>query len=246
MRYIIFVLLFCSNWSLLSQSSIKKDIEDKYLDNLYIESDRTLTTEFQRFAIDLFKKGGQLSDSIFSDKNLHAIGVCLIYKLKDEIKQDLELTLYALSYKDLRTKNFHKSIYFGKEREGLSNFYVDHDTGEQKVAIDEAVTSYLKFDSIPRTNPAYQFARTYTIDDEYYEVYFKTYKHSTVIIGSSYVYLRQNGNYIIQIEGFPDKALHEDTEELYVTDFFINDWYAISVFIIDDSDDKAYNIIFKH
>ncbi|WP_033960624.1 hypothetical protein [Psychroserpens jangbogonensis] len=246
MRYIIFVLLFCSNWPILSQSSIKIDIDDKSLDKLYIESDSTLTTEFQRFAIDLFKKGGKLKDSIFMNKDFHTVGVCLIYKLKDEIKQDIELTLYALSYKDLGTKNFHKSIYFGKVREGLSNFYVDHDTDEQIAAIDEAVTSYLKFDSIPRTSLAYQFARTYTIDDEYYEAYFKTDKHSTVIIGSSYAYLRQNGNYIIQIEGFPDKALDEDTEELYVTDFFLNDWFAISVFIIDDSDNKAYNTIFKY
>jgi len=245
MRFFIFVFLFCSNWSILSQSSIKKDIDDKYLNKLYIESDSTLTSDFQRFAIDLFKKGGTLNDSIFRDREFHNVGVCLIHKLKDDIKQDLEITLYALSYKDLRTKNFHKSIYFGKGREGLSNFYVDYDTDEQKAALDEAVSSYLKYDSIPRTNFAYQFARTLPIDDEYYEAYFKTDKHSTVIIGSSYAYLRQNGNYIIQIEGFPDKTLHEYTEELYVTDYFINDWYAISVFIIDDSDGKAYKTIFK-
>ncbi|WP_456442679.1 hypothetical protein [Psychroserpens sp.] len=51
-------------------------------------------------------------------------------------------------------------------------------------------------DSIPRTIDAYQFARNYSNEDQYYEAY----KHSTAIIGSSCAYLRQNGNCIIQIE----------------------------------------------
>lgn len=245
MKSIGYIFMFCFTCIAFAQSTIKKDIDDIYLDKLYVESDSTLTTEFQRYAIDLFKTGTKLDDSIFKSTDTHRVGICLIYKRKGDIKQDLELTLYALSYKDLRTKNFHKSIYFGKGREGLSNFYVGHDTEEQKSMIDEAVISYLKYDSIPRLNHAYVFASNFTIEDEYYESFFETDKLSTLMIGSSYAYLRQNGNYIIQIEGFPDKSLHEDTEELYVTDFFVDDWYAISVFIIDDTNDKAYNTRFK-
>jgi hypothetical protein len=229
-----------------AQSDIKRDIDDDYLDKLYVKSDSTLATEFQRYAIDLFKKGRQLNDSIFKETKFHRVGVCLIYKQEDNTKQDLEITLYSLSYKDLRTKDFHKSIYYGKGKEGFSNFYVDHDTDEQIAMINEAVSAYLKHDSIPRDNPAYQFARTYSNEDEYYEKFFKTDKLSTLMIGSSYAYIRQNGNYIIQIEGFPDKALDDDTEKLYVTDYFVNDWYTISVFIIDDSNNKAYNTTFKY
>jgi hypothetical protein len=166
---------------------------------LYIKNDNTLATEFQRYAIDLFKKGGKLNDSIFKETELHKVGICLIYKLKDGVKQDLEITLNTLSYKDLRTKDFHKSVYYGKGREGFANFFVDHDTDEQLSMINEAVSSYLKQDSIPRAHPAYQFARTYVNEDEYYEKFFKTDKFSTLVIGSTYAYLRQYGNYIIQI-----------------------------------------------
>ena len=246
MRYPCFILIFFVTTLFWGQSNIKKDIEDQYLDKLQIKSDSTLATEFQRYAIDLFKKGGKLNDSIFKETEFHRVGVCLIYKLKDHVKQELEITLNTLSYKDLRTKDFHKSIYYGTGREGFANFFVDHDTDEQLSMINEAVRSYLKHDSIPRNHPAYQFARTYVNENKYYEKIFKTDKFSTLVIGSTYAYLRQNGNYIIQIEGGPDKALHEDTEDLYVTDYFIDDWYAITVFIVDDSNNKAYNQIFKY
>jgi len=245
MRYFIFWLIcFCYS-SVFCQSQIKTDIDDKYLDALYIDSDSTLATEFQRFAIDLFKNGSQVNDTILKNSD-YKVGVTLIFKGERHTRQDLELTLYTLSYKDLRTKDFHKSIYFGKGREGLSNFYVGHDSAEQKRMIEEAVQSYLKQDSIPRRNLAYQFATTFQIEDEHYEKFFPTDKHSTLIIGHSYAYLRQNGNYIIQIQGHPDTSLHKDTEELYVTDYFVDDWFTISVFIIDDSNNKAYNTIFKY
>ncbi|MEM5566184.1 hypothetical protein WNY78_13775 [Psychroserpens sp. AS72] len=245
MRNQCFVLIVLCTSLAIAQST-KKDIDDEYLDKMYIKSDSTLATEFQRFAIDLFKKGGQLNDSIFKETERHRVGVCLIYKDRADVNKEVEITLNTLSYKDLRTKDFHKSIYYGKGREGFANFYVDHDTDEQISMINEAVNSYLKQDSIPRDHPAYQFARTYVNEDEYYEKFFKTDKLSTLVIGSTYAYLRQNGNYIIQIEGGPDKTLHEDTEELYVTDYFVNDWYTISVFIIDDSNNKAYNRTFKY
>nr|WP_321222718.1 hypothetical protein [uncultured Psychroserpens sp.] len=246
MKYLITILCLVSTSLSIGQSKIKIDIDDKYLDKLYIESDSTLATEFQRYAIDLFKNGEKLKDSIFKETKFHRVGVCLIYKMRDGVKQDLEITLNTLSYKDLRTKDFHKSIYYGKGREGFANFYVDHETDEQITMINEAVKSYLKLDSIPRAHPAYQFARTYINDDEYYEKFFETDNVSTLVIGSTYAYLRQNGNYIVQIEGGPDKALHDDTEELFVTDYFVNDWYTITVFIIDDSNNKAYNRTFKY
>ncbi|MFK7782712.1 hypothetical protein [Psychroserpens sp.] len=245
MRYLVFCLLLSTNPFVFCQSSLKKDIDNKYLDALYIKSDNTLTTEFQRFAIDLFKKGTKIEDSILKNDN-YKVGITLIYKDEKHSRQDLEFTLYTLSYKDLRTKDFHKSIYFGRGKEGLSNFYVGYDNNEQKASIDEAVTSYLKHDSIPKSNHAYQFAKGYSIEDKYYEKFFTTDNHSTLVIGHSYAYLRQNGNYIIQIQGHPDRALDNNTEELYVTDFFVNDWYTISVFIIDDSNGKAYNKIFNY
>ncbi|WP_040278632.1 hypothetical protein [Psychroserpens damuponensis] len=246
MKYVYIIPFFLVTSFAFAQSTIKKDIDDKYLDKLLINSDSTLATEFQRFAVNLFKKGTSLNDSIFNETTRdRVIGICLIYKEKDNVKQELEITLNTLSYKDLRTKDFHKSIYYGKGREGFANFFVDHDTDEQLSMINEAVNFYLKHDSIPRNHPAYQFTRTYENDDEYFEKFFKTDKYSTLIIGSTYAYLRQNGNYIIQIEGGPDKALNKDTEELYVTDYFIDDWYSISVFIIDDSNNKAYNRAFN-
>lgn len=239
------ILLFLTSLS-FSQSNIKQDIDDIFIDKLYIKSDSTLANEFQRYAIDLFKKGRKLNDSIFKETEFHRVGVCLIYNNRDDDKRNLEITLNTLSYKDLRTKDFHKSIYYGKGREGFANFYVDHDTDEQVIMIKEAVDSYLKHDSIPRNHPAYQFSRTHANEDYDYEKFFKTDKYSTLVIGASYAYLRQNGNYIIQIDGGPDKALDDDTEELYVTDYFVNNWYAISVFIIDDSNNKAYNRTFKY
>ena len=50
-----------------------------------------------------------------------------------------------------------------------------------------------------------------------------------------------NGNYLIQIEGFPDRDLNPDSENLYVTDAFINNWYSISVFIINEDLGLSYN-----
>lgn len=245
MKYlsILVAFLLCSLG--FGQSDIKKDIDDKYLDELYIERDSTLKTEFQRFAIDLFKHGQNVNDSILKRLS-YKVGITLINKEESSSREDLEFTLYTLSYKDLREKNFHKSIYFGRGREGLSNFYVGFDTEEQKRLIDDAVLAYLKFDSIPTSNEAYKFANTYLIDDKHYDKYFSTDGYSTLIVGGSYGYLRQNGDYLVQIEGYPDKTLNEDTEKLYVTDYFVNNWYAISVFIIDDSSGKAYNKIFEH
>lgn len=244
MKYLAFLLLFLVYLSVSSQSDVKKDIEDQYLDALYIDRDSTLHTEFQRFAIDLFKTGIKIPDSILKRAN-YKVGVTLIHKDEKHSRQDVEFTLYTLSYKDLRIKDFHKSIYFGRGREGLSNFYVDYSNDEEKELIAEAVRSYLKHDSIPQSNPAYQFSKSFTIEDRYYEKFYPTDKHSTLIIGHSYAYLRQNGNYIIQIQGHPDKSLNTDSEDLYVTDYFVNDWYTISVFIIDDSSGKAYNKRFQ-
>nr|WP_321246394.1 hypothetical protein [uncultured Psychroserpens sp.] len=247
MRGIYVILMFFFTTSLFwAQSTIKKDIEDQYLDKLYIKNDNTLATEFQRYAIDLFKKGQKINDTIFKDSNVNTVGVCIIHKLKDSVKQDIEFTLYALTYKDLRVKDRHRSFFYGKGKEGLSNFHINYHNDDQKEIINEAVSAYLKYDSIPRGNQAYQHGKTYKTKDVYYEKFFQTDKHSTVIIGLSYAYMRQNGNYIIQIEGFPDNSLDSDKEELYVTDHFVNDWYTISVFIIDDSNNKAYNKIFKY
>ncbi|MEY8847786.1 hypothetical protein AB9K26_03170 [Psychroserpens sp. XS_ASV72] len=244
MKFIIFCFSLGTSLMSFSQSDIKKDIEDKYLMDLHIDQDSTLMTEFQRYAVDLFKTGTSVNDTILKS-DTYKVGVALISSQNKTAERDVAFTLYTLCYKDLREKDFHKSIYFGSGREGLSNFFVDHDTEEQKKMIDEAVLTYLKFDSIPVANPAYQFAKTYFVEDTYYDKFYSTDKHSTLKIGNSYAYLRQNGNYIIQIEGFPDKTLHDDTEMLYVNDVFVDDWFAISVFIIDDSSGKAYNTIFK-
>lgn len=245
MKYLLFYYVLFSSAIICAQSSVKKDIDDNYLDDLYIDSDSTLSTEFQRFAIDLFKSGTKIEDSILKTDD-YRVGITLIFKDERHSRQDVQFTLYTLSYKDLRTKNFHKSIYFGRGKEGLSNFYVGYDDEEQKRMINEAVWSYLKRDSIPRNNDAYYFSKSYEIEDEHYAKFFPTDDRSTVVIGHSYAYLRQNGNYIVQIEGHPDRSLHDDTEALYVTDYFVKDWYTISVFIIDDSNGKAFDTIFKY
>jgi hypothetical protein len=39
-----------------------------------------------------------------------------------------------------------------------------------------------------------------------------------------------HAKYIILIDGFPDKALNSYIEALYVTDYFVDDYYTISVF----------------
>lgn len=75
-RYFCFILVFFITSLVWSQTSIKKDIEGQYLDKLYIKKDSSLTTEFQRYAIDFFKKGVKLSDSIFKQTEFHRVGGC--------------------------------------------------------------------------------------------------------------------------------------------------------------------------
>ena len=94
------ILLFLTSLT-FSQSNIKQDIDDIFIDKLYIKSDSTLANEFQRYAIDLFKKGRKLNDSIFKETEFHRVGVCLIYNNRDGDKRNLEITLNTLSYKDL-------------------------------------------------------------------------------------------------------------------------------------------------
>lgn len=62
-------------------------------------------------------------------------------------------------------------------KKGLANFFVVYDTDEQIIMINEAVTAYLTHDYIPRDHFAYQFAKTYVNEDDYYEHFFKTDKH---------------------------------------------------------------------
>lgn len=91
-----------------------------------------------------------------------------------------------------------------------------------------------------KKNLAYQFSKLYSPEKSNYEKIFKTNK-STLVIGMSYSFLRKNGNYIIQIEGFPNKDLDTDKLNLFVDETFIKNWYSISVFIINEDFDYSYN-----
>lgn len=217
-----------------------------YLEKMFLKDDSSAIAQFQNYALDLFIKGEKIDEGVLKNEKKIYTGVCIEINW-DSLLGDIKgFNLYTTRYMDMRQKNFHKSIYYGAGREGIANFFLICNDEEQEGMKREALDSYLKYDSIPFANEAYKFMKTYTPENKKYYKFFDSDKLSTVIIGDDfYAYVRQNGNYLIQIRGGPDLSLNVDSEELYVTDYFLTNWNMMSVFIIDESKGKAYNKSFE-
>ena len=243
MKNLVFIFYFfiLLNVQAYSQENNEKiDIENEYLVKFLIKQDSTKIVKFRNFAIDLFLNGTKVSDSILNNKSENFVGVCLINEIDSLKNKNIEFNLYTLCYKDTRESDFHKRIYF-PGREGIANFDIICYNDNHRKILGEAINSYLSDNTIPKSNLAYKFAKNYEPEESDYEKVFESNKFSKIIIGHSYSYLRMNGNYLIQIEGFPDRDLNPDSENLYVTDAFINNWYSISVFIINEDLGLSYN-----
>ncbi len=244
MKNIFFFLAITISLSVYGQSNdLKKDIENKYLTKMLVHNDSMPKARFQNFAINLFLKGTKVDEELFKNLNQSLVGACLLADNDSLGNRVVDFNLYSLHYRDDRITNFHKKIYFGKGKHGISNFYVIPYNENQKRILKDAVDSYLYYDSIPFLNQAYKFTKKHLTGS--YTKFFQSDNLSTISIGSTYSYIRKSGNYLIQIEGFPDKELNSDHENLYVTDYFIQNWHTITVFIIDEKNGKTYKTVFK-
>jgi hypothetical protein len=224
---------------------LTKDIEDEYVDLFVLESDDSLMSEFRDFAIELFKSGKQLSDTIWENMDKNMVGVCLYAEDDSTGKRQVSFNLYALDYKDDRITDFHKRIYFGEGSEKISNFYVKCNNETETKLLNNAVDSYLLKDSIPFGNAAYEFAKDYVNDREDFDKMFPSDSISSIVMGNTYSYIRQNGNYLIQIQSFPEPDWNVSTDKVYATQKYLNNWVSITVFIIDESSGKAYDLVFE-
>ncbi len=245
MRKIILFLIFVASLKLSAQSyNYTKDIENKYLDKIVVNNNDSTMIQYRDFAIDLFAKGTNINDSLWKNIKKNLVGVCLFAEKDSENNRTVSFNLYGLNYKDDRIEDFHKRIYFGEGSEAITCFYVKCNTDTEVNLLNSAIDSYLKKDSIPVDNPAYQFSRNFSSTD-YSENIFKSDSLSTIAMGYQCSYLRQNGNYLIQIEGAPEDESEADTEKIYSTSYFFNNWHTITVYIIDEKDGKAYHKVFE-
>lgn len=245
MKTITLIVTIITSFTLNAQSyDYSKDIEDNYLEKIVVDNNDSLMIQFRDFAVDLFTTGTKVDPSVWENLDGNLVGVCLFGENDALDNRTISFNLYALAYNDDRIDDFHKRTYFGKGSEAIYCFYVKCNTEEEDNMLKNAVDSYLKKDSIPFTNGAYAFSKSYSSTD-YSEKISQSDSISTIAMGFTYSYLRQNGNYLIQIESTPQDELEAGTEKIYSTDDYINNWGTISVFIIDEKDGKAYDVIFN-
>ena len=229
-----FLMIFFSS---AQEISFKNTLDTNLLVKNIFSKDSTLDSKFQNFAIELFMKGKELPYSFFENWNKRLVGVCLINESLEENKQSLNL--YCLDYHNSVEKDFHKRIYF-PGFEGISSFFVKCNTNEEFLLVHKAVETYLVKKEIPRTNLAFNFIESYEIQDEKYEKIFFDKENKDIVVGARYSFLRQNGNYIIQIELKENDNLSSDTENTVVNTEMLQNWHTISVFLIDDQSGECF------
>lgn len=247
MKYALATLLvlFAGFQELLGQGDHRpRDIEDAYVLRLMSERDTTWEAQFRNFALKLFMRGTTVNDEVLrSGRNFVGVGV-----QRDTTSLDQEavaFNLIAVTYRDTREKDFHRKIYF-PGFEGMASFFLICNNADERSMFNGALRSYLVRNTIPVDSMAYKFMLEHWPEEELFGRLFDSDGRSKVVVGpTTYSYLRRNGNFLIHIQGVPDVALADDVKDLYVTDHFIENWYTISVFPIDERSGKAYNIKFK-
>jgi hypothetical protein len=150
------------------------------------------------------------------------------------------LNICALRYKHSREKDFHKRIYF-PGFEGMSHSYLICNNNAEREILTEALESYLRHNRIPFRNEAYKFMMNYNPEDDDFGKIVSSDGESKVIIQpGAYSYLRRNGNYLVHLQGNPDPSLNTDPQKLYVTDHFVENWYTISVLLLNNDSSRPF------
>ncbi len=228
--------LLAFNSAIGQEDGIKKDISDALIRKMFIPEDGTPETAFRNFAVRLFLDGKPVNSSILKDSNRGYAGIALLPN-DDTLSPDTTLTLVSMRYRyKERITDFHKRIYYGGGGERLICFRVLPDGEDAQKMIDEAIDQYLMDGKGPIDNQAYQYATTYVSEDpDHAEKFFNSDGKSTVLIAMDYGYLRRSGNYLVKINGTPDRELDSDSECLWATDQFINKELQFAVYVIDDN-----------
>lgn len=240
-KLLILLYVILSTISANGQSSdTLRDIEDIYLDKFTVENDSTLESRFKNFALNLFLKGTDVEDSLLL-RNTVFIGICLQHDTIYTKSKSVFLNMCALKYNDSRETDFHKRIYF-PGFEGMAYYYLICKDSSEMDILSEALDSYLKHNTIPYRNEAYKFMMKYYPEDDSYGRIVNSDGESKVIIQpGAYSYLRRNGNYLIHIQGEPDVSLNTDPKRLYVTDYFVKNWYTISVLLLNNDSGRPFD-----
>jgi len=236
------LLLFGAGlFSLSAQNAtLTHDIADKYVRQLLVDDTSTMEAKFRNFALEMFLHGTSPEPELWKSDQMPLVGVCLMHN-PDSATFSPAFTLNSIRYKDLREQDFHKKIYSGAGIEGLADFFVTCSSLEHMAELKEEVDLYLTLDRIPNEAPAYGFASSHEVPDHWYGRWMDSDHISTVALGQNvYFYLRRNGNYLIQLKGKPDDDPDNNETETYGTDYFVEHWHSITVYVIDESSGKAY------
>lgn len=216
--------------------SVYADLPDENIDGMIKPNSTTIENQFINLAIDLFMKGTTPDSAILNKEDRAYVGVGL---LANEVilpsHRQMELVINSIRYKDLRAKD-----NFGFE--AFVCFYVLCNTEREEEVVKKEIEEYLFKNRIPLKKPAYQYAKMHMEKDEEYNRIVRTNGISTAIDSEiSISYLRQNGNFLIQLEEYKHKWL---TQEERFSRFFYN-WRTITVYILHDNKAPAYNVNFK-
>jgi hypothetical protein len=242
---VLIFLFFSIELTCYGQLDFKvEDISDSLLVTMLKESDTTIEGRFQNYAVKLFMEGNEVEDSILKDESRSLIGVCL-WSMNGFAKEPPTFNLYRVHYRDLREKNFHKSLYFGRGIEGFAEFFITWDYESEHEIILSAVDTFLYHDQLPIGNGAFEFARTHKLPNERYHASCDSRGTSFVIPSDAPCYLRQNGNFIILIKGFVEEDNFTEWEDLHPTSYFVSNLFSISILVIDPSK-GTYGDVFKH
>lgn len=244
MKYLVLsipLLLFGTHDLVAQLDHTPRDIEDVHVHELMCEQDSTQECRFRNFALRLFLVGTSVNDSVLAHSGRNYVGVCA---QKDD-HGAVALNLLSVAYKDTREKDFHKRIHF-PGFEGVASFFLICNNDEERRMFHEALRSYLRKNAIPFNNMAFRFMLEHDPEDDLFGRLYDSDGRSKVVVGpETYSYLRRNGNFLIQIQGVPDRGLDDDVKKLYVTDHFIEHWYTIGVFLINEDQGTSYNTKFK-
>ncbi len=235
MKKLIFLstfILFITTNSKAQLDFVLEDIHDSLLASLIIPDADSPEANFQNFAVELFRSGEKIPDSLLKDESNKFIGVCLLSLDGFKYKAP-EFNLYRMQYGDFREKDFHKSIYYGRGHEGIGHFFVTWDFEVEHQMILHAVDTLLNYSPLPNENLAFQFTNTHELPKDRFYEYCNSTGTSIVIPSTSPVYIRKSGNFIVMLEGRADKAIFEEWEELKVTPYFIDHLVSISVLMIN-------------
>ncbi|MCB0843706.1 MAG: hypothetical protein KDE26_10680 [Bacteroidetes bacterium] len=206
------------------------DIKPKLVKDIHFKNPIAPEEQFMNYAIDLFQTGNSPDLSILKDANRIFSGVC-VRILPDSSEEKLRTAVTSFTFKKL--KNAH---LWGEE--GICYKFYTRRAGYEDQELANAVSAYIVGDSIPKSNVYYlNLIAKFPSDEWKYLNFYPSDRISTVIIGKSgNTYLRQNGNFFVQITVY-----NTDEEQKSFGEYL----YDVSMYVIDEEKGGAFHLMLR-